>query len=92
MVGIGNLIGPLLAAVFAEKASWRILFYILCPVAAMCCCICGYYLPSNMPKGNFKDNVKKIDYWGVITVSFEILRFMFSRASSKIFFAIMSYL
>jgi MFS family permease len=42
MVGLGNLIGPLMAAVFAERASWRLLFYILCPTAALCCLGCYY--------------------------------------------------
>jgi MFS family permease len=73
MVGIGNLLGPLLAAIFAEKVSWRVLFYVLCPTVAICCGICGYYLPSNMPNGNFKENVKKIDYYGVITASISLI-------------------
>jgi MFS family permease len=70
---IGNLIGPLLAGVFAEKASWRVLFYLLCPVVAVCACICAYFLPTTMPKGNFREQAEKIDYWGVGTASVALI-------------------
>jgi MFS family permease len=86
MVGIGNLIGPLLAAVFAEKASWRVLFYVLCPTSAICCCICGYYLPSTMPKGNWKENVKKIDYWGVLSASVALVLLLIPISGGGLYF------
>src|SRR6201996_6141911 len=60
MVGLGNLIGPILAATFAQKASWRDLFYMLCPIMVICAGIAWYFVPSNPPKGNFKDGLKKI--------------------------------
>jgi MFS family permease len=73
MAGIGNLIGPLLAAAFAEKWTWRALFYLLCPTAAICFAICAYLLPTTMPKGNFKSNAKKIDYYGVLSSSIALI-------------------
>jgi MFS family permease len=69
MVGIGNLIGPLIAAGFAERATWRALFWMLSPLMAICCGICAYFLPSTAPSGSFKDSVRKIDYWGVFAAS-----------------------
>jgi MFS family permease len=69
MVGIGNLIGPLIAAGLAEKASWRALFWMLAPLMAISCGICAYFLPGTTGTGNFRDNVRKIDYWGVLTAS-----------------------
>jgi MFS family permease len=73
MVGLGNLIGPVLAGVFAQKASWRYLFYMLVPLSAFCFAICSWKLPSAMPKGDFKQQVKKIDYWGVATASIALI-------------------
>ena len=73
MVGLGNLIGPVLAGVFAEKASWRVLFYLLCPTVACCGLVAWYFLPTTMPKGNLKENIKKIDYWGVSTASIALI-------------------
>lgn len=74
-VGLGNLIGPVLAAVFAEKTSagWRGLFYLLAPTAAACCALHAWLLPSSVPKEDWRANVRKIDYWGVITASVALI-------------------
>jgi len=73
-VGLGNLIGPLLAAAFAQMHNWRGLFlYVMCPTAACCGCISWYFLPGTTPNGSFRENVKKIDYWGVTTASIGLI-------------------
>jgi MFS family permease len=69
MVGFGNLIGPILAATFAQKASWRYLFYMLCPVMCLAGGVAWFFLPSTTPSGQFKEGLKKIDYWGVATAA-----------------------
>ncbi|KIW04006.1 hypothetical protein, variant [Verruconis gallopava] len=68
MVGVGNVAGPFLAAGFAEK-EWRGFFYFICPTAAVCGGVAWWFLPNSMPKGDFKENVKRIDWWGVVTSS-----------------------
>lgn len=70
-VGLGNMAGPLLAAAFAERTSvsWRGLFYFLAPTAAACGVLHFFMLPNSMPKGDWKTNVKKIDYLGMTTAS-----------------------
>ena len=69
MVGMGNIAGPLLAAAFTERTTWRAFFWFLSPLAAICAVIDWIMLPDNMPKGNFRENLKKIDYLGVLTGS-----------------------
>ncbi|KAF2436633.1 putative MFS transporter [Tothia fuscella] len=69
MVGLGNLIGPLLAATFAQKSNWRGLFYLLSPTAACCGFVSWYFLPGTAPKAEFRENVRLIDWWGVGTAS-----------------------
>ncbi|KAI9655285.1 MAG: hypothetical protein M1821_005432 [Bathelium mastoideum] len=69
MVGLGNISGPLLAAAFTQRATWRAFFWFLSPLAAICAVIDWFLLPDNMPKGSFKENLKKIDYLGVLTGS-----------------------
>lgn len=32
-VGIGNAVGPFLAAAFISKSTWRGLFWLICPLA-----------------------------------------------------------
>ncbi|KAF2232722.1 putative MFS transporter [Viridothelium virens] len=69
MVGLGNIAGPLLAAAFTQRTTWRAFFWFLSPLAAISAVVDWLMLPNNMPKGNFRENLKKIDYLGVITGS-----------------------
>jgi MFS family permease len=65
MVGLGNVLGPFLAAAFIEKAgSWRGFFYMLAPLAAISGAISFFLLPSKPPSGRFRDTLGKIDYLG----------------------------
>jgi MFS family permease len=73
MVGLGNLVGPLLAATFAEINYWRGLYWVICPTAAFCGCIAWWFLPATPPMGNFREQVKKIDSWGVTTASIGLI-------------------
>lgn len=74
-VGLGNMIGPLIAAAFAEKTkvSWRGLFYLLAPTAVACGVMQFFMLPNSMPKGDFRANLRKIDYLGTITASVALI-------------------
>ena len=74
-VGLGNMVGPVLASAFAEKtkASWRGLFYFLAPTAAVCGVVHFFMLPTSVPKEDFRANIKKIDYLGVITASIALI-------------------
>lgn len=69
MVGLGNISGPLLAAAFTQRTTWRAFFWFLSPLAAICAAVDWLMLPNNMPKGSFRENLRKIDYLGVVTGS-----------------------
>ncbi|KAE9982680.1 hypothetical protein EG327_005788 [Venturia inaequalis] len=73
MVGLGNLVGPLLAAEFAESHYWRGLYWVVGPVAGLCAFVAWWFLPATPPMGPFKEQVKKIDYWGVTTASIGVI-------------------
>ena len=66
MVGTGNAVGPLIAAGFAMHTTWRGLFYLLAPLILFAAAASWKYLPSNMPKQNVRETVKKIDFLGVL--------------------------
>ncbi|TGJ76426.1 hypothetical protein E0Z10_g10884 [Xylaria hypoxylon] len=68
-VGLGNVIGPFLAAAFVTYASWRTFFWTTAPLAAVAGCVSFYMLPSMPPTLHFKENVKNIDYGGVLLSS-----------------------
>ncbi len=65
-VGIGNTVGPFLAAAFVEKSSWRYLFFLICPLAIASGLFIFFTLPSKRPTDNFVSKLKKIDYLGTL--------------------------
>ncbi|KAI8307613.1 Efflux pump dotC [Colletotrichum sp. SAR11_59] len=73
MVGLGNVLGPFLAAAFMERATWRAFFYMLSPLGVIVGVICYFFLPSKPPSDDFKSSVKKIDYAGSFTSSLGVI-------------------
>ncbi|KAF2089364.1 putative MFS transporter [Saccharata proteae CBS 121410] len=74
MSGIGNLSGPVLGAVFAQRSAWRGLFFLLiCPLSALCFAINWYVVPSVTPTADFRENVRKIDFYGTFTSAVAII-------------------
>jgi len=73
MVGLGNVVGPFLAAVFVERTTWRAFFYTLAPMAAVVFATSCIFLPSKPPTTGVKDGLKKIDYAGSLTSSIAVI-------------------
>ncbi|KAJ0309509.1 hypothetical protein COL516b_002754 [Colletotrichum fioriniae] len=69
MVGLGNVLGPFLAAAFVERATWRAFFWMLSPLGVIVGVISYFFLPSKPPDDDFMKSVKKIDYAGSFTSS-----------------------
>ncbi|PIA93574.1 putative MFS-type transporter [Cercospora beticola] len=65
MVGLGNAAGPLIAAAFAVRASWRALFYFLAPASLVAFAASWLWLPTNMPKLKLKETIARIDMLGL---------------------------
>lgn len=72
-VGAGNMIGPFIAAAFVQHSTWRGLFWLVCPLAATCGGIAWWILPDNVPKGAYREGVRKIDFMGLMTGSAAIV-------------------
>ncbi|CCF34255.1 hypothetical protein CH063_06289 [Colletotrichum higginsianum] len=69
MIGLGNVLGPFLAAAFVERATWRAFFWMLSPLGVIVGVISYFLLPSKPPQDEFVESVKKIDYAGSLTSS-----------------------
>jgi predicted MFS family arabinose efflux permease len=65
--------GPLIAAAFALNLTWRGLFYLLSPFTVIVALASHVYLPSNMPKVDFWETVRRIDFLGLGTGSLFIV-------------------
>lgn len=73
VVGLGNVIGPFIAAAFIERSTWRGFFWLLSPLAIVCGVVAFFLLPSSKPESGFKENAKKIDYAGVFASSVAVI-------------------
>lgn len=74
-VGLGNMVGPFIAAAFVEHSTWRGLFWLISPLAALCCVVCYFILPTpkDAPQMDFQAVSKNIDYYGIISGSAAIV-------------------
>ncbi|KAJ3549581.1 hypothetical protein NM208_g431 [Fusarium decemcellulare] len=73
MVGLGNLLGPFIAAAFVKRATWRGFFYMLAPLVALAGVVAYLFLPNKPPTSSFKESAKRIDYLGCFTISLGII-------------------
>ncbi|KAJ5329300.1 hypothetical protein N7452_009690 [Penicillium brevicompactum] len=72
-LGLGNVIGPFIAAAFIMRSTWRGFFWLISPLAA-CSAVIGYFLiPNNAGNGSFWENVARIDWFGVLASSIGII-------------------
>ncbi|GAA5995686.1 hypothetical protein JCM5350_006643 [Sporobolomyces pararoseus] len=60
---VGNAVGPLLGAAFAQS-DWRWAFWINLPLSAICVVIIFFLLPLKPVTGSWKAKLKQIDYGG----------------------------
>ncbi|KAF2034940.1 MFS general substrate transporter [Setomelanomma holmii] len=88
-VGLGNMVGPFVAAAFVQHSTWRGLFWLISPLAALCCVICFFILPTpkDAPRVDFKAVSAKIDYWGIIAGSAAIILILIPVSGGGSYFA-----
>ncbi|CZR52044.1 related to tetracycline efflux protein (otrb) [Phialocephala subalpina] len=72
-LGLGNTIGPFLAAAFIQTATWRALFWFICPMAILAGIMVAFTLPPSKVHGDMKAKILAIDYWGVVFSSSALL-------------------
>lgn len=67
MVGLGNVVGPFLAAAFIDRATWRAFFYLLAPLGAVSGVVAYFLLPAHPLASSYHEGARKIDYAGSLT-------------------------
>lgn len=69
-VGLGNAVGPFISSAFAERVTWRALFWLLCPLAVVSGMILYVLLPpQTIPPEPLRAKLAKIDYLGIFLSS-----------------------
>lgn len=64
-IGLGNAAGPLIAAAFTQHSTWRGLFYLNAPLCLIAAGVAAWTLPQSMPKVNFRETIRKVDWIGL---------------------------
>lgn len=72
-LGLGNVIGPFIAAAFIMRSTWRGFFWLLSPLAALSAVVGYLLIPNNTRKDSFWNNVRKIDFFGLLASSTGII-------------------
>lgn len=72
-LGLGNVVGPFIAAAFTMRSTWRGFFWLISPLSA-CSIAVGYFLiPNNARKDDFKKNLTRIDFYGILASSIAVI-------------------
>ncbi|KAI9150553.1 MFS transporter M2 [Paramyrothecium foliicola] len=87
VMGVGNVLGPFLAAAFVQQSTWRAFFYLLAPLGAVSGAVAYFYLPGNPPTLEFRESIKKIDYLGTFTLSLGIIFLLIPISGGGAYFA-----
>jgi MFS family permease len=85
-IGLGNTIGPFLAAAFVERSTWRGLFWLICPMAVLAGGMVALTLPPSIMHGDMRTKVKAIDYYGVASSSAAILLLLVPISGGGVYF------
>lgn len=72
-LGVGNIIGPFIAAAFIMRSTWRGFFWMISPLAALSAVVGYFLIPNNAQKGGFRKNMRRIDWYGVLASSIGII-------------------
>ncbi|KAI1370448.1 major facilitator superfamily domain-containing protein [Hypoxylon crocopeplum] len=86
MVGLGNVVGPFLAAGFSESLTWRAFFWFLAPALTIAAMVSPRFLPSTKSDGDLWGSVRKIDWVGSFLSSGAIVLVLIPISGGGLYF------
>lgn len=72
-VGLGNAIGPFIAAAFIEHSTWRKFYYTLFPLMLSATILIVLIVPYTKPDNTVREKLKNVDYFGFLSSSIFII-------------------
>ncbi|KAJ3004101.1 hypothetical protein NUW54_g4970 [Trametes sanguinea] len=61
---VAGAIGPAIGGAFSEDATWRWLFYLNLPLAAICFALVALFLRVRTPEGGMLEKLRRVDWFG----------------------------
>ncbi|ESZ93315.1 hypothetical protein SBOR_6296 [Sclerotinia borealis F-4128] len=86
-IGLGNTIGPFLAAAFVQNSTWRGLFWCICPLVVLSGIMVAWTLPPSKVHGSTATKIRVIDYPGIFLVTAAILLILIPVSGGGTYFA-----
>ncbi|PWY76000.1 putative MFS transporter [Aspergillus sclerotioniger CBS 115572] len=87
IIGLANVTGPFIAAVFVEKSTWRGFFYLIAPISG-CGAVVAYFLvPNKMTTKDIWKSLGIIDYLGAVTSSLGVIFLLIPVSGGGDYFA-----
>ena len=72
-LGLGNVIGPFIAAAFIMRSTWRGFFWLISPLSALSMVVGYLLIPNNARKDGFKKSLGRIDFYGILASSIAVI-------------------
>lgn len=85
-MGLGSSIGPFLAAGFLKTGSWRPIFWLVSPLAAISGTIAHFILPPSQISGDMVTKLKQVDFGGVGCVCVAIITLLIPVSGGGTYF------
>ncbi|KAJ5333853.1 uncharacterized protein N7506_007636 [Penicillium brevicompactum] len=63
---LGTVTGPVIGGCFAEKSTWRWIFYLNFPLIAIGTALVAWSSKFQSNKISCRDQIRKIDFWGIL--------------------------
>lgn len=80
--------GPFIAAAFIQRSTWRGLFWLVSPLAALCGILCFFILPipKDAPPMRISTISRQIDYLGILSGSAAIILLLIPVSGAGTYF------
>src|SRR6478735_720181 len=94
VVGLGNVVGPFIAAGMMRQTSWRAFFWLLSPLSFCAAVLAFFFLPSKPATVGFWEGMYKIDWVGTFVsgAGIVLLLIPISGGKSSLLFLYLSHL
>ncbi|KAH8816680.1 MFS multidrug transporter [Xylogone sp. PMI_703] len=83
---VGLVSGVVLGAVFAQHASWRVIFYINLPICTVALLGVYFFIHLPKPQGRLWEQIKGIDWVGVVILSGSLVGVLYGITGGNVLY------